>query len=396
MRRHYSTEQYAVYKQEAAEEFWGQVRWRTQRALQQMLEADSEQQMANYLGLAPYERSDEPDERVDSRNGYYERDYVTALGPIRIRVRRTRKRSFLPRGMQALQRRSPEIAEMIRQAFLRGISTRAVGRVVALLTDEPISAATVSRLTRVLNQEVEKFHGAPLVDEWAYLLLDGVWIKVRRAFGPQRVLLLVAYGVRSDGSRQLLAFSRARAESQGHWEAFLWNLSERGLAGRQLQMVISDGCPGLAAAIETIYPRARHQRCWVHKMRNLRDGVRRRDQGAVKRDAQRIYLAANVAQARRAFGRFRFHWHALYPALVRRLERELPELLAFFESPQPLWRKLRTTNAIERCFVEVRRRTRPMVLFVNVASVERIIYAIFHNFNQQWQNRTLSLFTQAA
>ena len=396
MRRHYSTEQYAVYKQEAAEEFWGQVRWRTQRALQQMLEADSEQQMANYLGLAPYERSGQPDERADSRNGYYERDYVTALGSIRIRVRRTRKRSFLPRGMQTLQRRSPEVAEMIRQAFLRGISTRAVGRVVALLTDEPVSAATVSRLTRVLNQEVEKFHDAPLADEWAYLLLDGVWIKVRRAFGPQRVLLLVAYGVRSDGSRQLLAFSRARAESQGHWEAFLWNLCERGLAGRQLQMVISDGCPGLAAAIETIYPRARHQRCWVHKMRNLRDGVRRRDQGAVKRDAQRIYLAANLAQARRAFGRFRFHWHTLYPALVRRLERELPELLAFFELPQPLWRKLRTTNAIERCFVEVRRRTRPMVLFVNVASVERIIYAIFHNFNQQWQNHTLSLFTQAA
>src|SRR5579872_3094484 len=93
---------------------------------------------------------------------------------------------------------------------------------------------------------------------------------------------------------------------------------------------------------------------------------------------------------------FRFHWRAPYPALVRRLERELPELLAFFELPQPLWRKLRTTNAIERCFVEVRRRTRPMVLFVNVASVERIIYAIFHSFNQQWQNRALSLFTQAA
>src|SRR5690348_8801625 len=181
MRRHYSTEQYAVYKQEAAEEFWGQVRWRTQHALQQM---------ADYLGLAHYERSAESAERIDSRNGCYERDYVTALGSIRIKVRRTRKRSFLPRGIRTLERRAPEVAEMIRQAFLRGISTRAVGRVVALLTDEPVSAQTVSRLTRVLDQEVEKFHRAPLVDEWAYLLLDGVWLKVRRAFGPQRVLLL--------------------------------------------------------------------------------------------------------------------------------------------------------------------------------------------------------------
>lgn len=396
MRRHYSTEQYAVYKQEAAEEFWGQIRCRTQHALQQILEADSEQQMADYLGFHWYERSPEPEERVDSRNGFYERDYVTPLGSIRIRVRRTRKRSFLPRGVKMLERRAPEVAELIRQAFLRGISTRAVGRVVALLTDEPVSAQTVSRLTRVLDQAVEKFHHAALADDWAYLLLDGVWLKVRRPFGPQRVLLLVAYGVRADGSRQLLAFRRARAESQAGWESFLWDLHERGLAGSQLRLVISDGSAGLAAAIETIYPQARHQRCWVHKMRNLRDGVRRRDQAGIKRHAQRIYLAANAAEASRAFARFRFRWQAHYPGLVRRLERDLPELLAFFDFPQPLWRKLRTTNAIERCFVEVRRRTRPMVVFVNVASVERIIYAIFHRFNQQWQNRTLSLFTQAA
>lgn len=396
MRHDYSTEQFQAFRGEVRESFWGQVRWRTQHLLQQLLEADSEQQMAEYLGLARYERSQEPDERVDSRNGCYERDYVTPLGSIRIRVRRTRKRSFLPRGIQTLQRRAPEVAEMIRQAFLRGVSTRAVGRVVALLSDEPVSAQTVSRLTRVLDQAVEKFHRAALADEWVYLLLDGVWLKVRRAFGPQRVLLLVAYGVRADGSRQLLAFTRARAESQASWEAFLWDLQERGLAGQQLQMIISDGCAGLAAAIETIYPRARHQRCWVHKMRNLRDGVRRRDQAQVKGDAQRIYLARDTAQARRAFQRFRFHWQAQYPGLVRRLERDLPELLTFFDFPQPLWRKLRTTNAIERCFVEVRRRTRPMVVFVNVASVERIIYAIFHRFNQQWQNRTFALFTQAA
>jgi putative transposase len=396
MRHDYSTEQFQAFRGEVRESFWGQVRWRTQHALQQMLEADSEQQMAEYLGLARYERSEEPEERVDSRNGYYERDYVTPWGSIRLRVRRTRKRSFLPRCVKALERRAPEVAEMIRQAFLRGVSTRAVGRVVALITDEPVSAATVSRLTRVLDQEVKHFHQAPLSDDGVYLLVDGVWLKVRRAFGPQRVLLLVAYGVRADGSRQLLAFTRARAESQASWEAFLWDLHERGLAGQQLRMVISDGCAGLAAAIETIYPRARHQRCWVHKMRNLRDGVRRRDQAAVKRDAQRIYLARHAAGARRAFQRFRFHWQAQYPALVRRLERDLPEMLTFFDFPPPLWRKLRTTNAIERCFVEVRRRTRPMVVFVNVASVERIIYAIFQRFHQQWQNRALALFTQAA
>jgi len=396
MRHDYNTEQFQAFREELRENCWGQIRWKTQHLLQQLLEADSQQQMAEYLGLAPYERAEEPQERVDSRNGFYVRDYVTPLGSIRLRIRRTRKRSFLPRGLKALERRAPEVAELIRQAFLRGISTRAVGRVVALLTDEPVSAQTVSRLTRVLDREVQKFHQAPLQDDWAYLLLDGVWLKVRRAFGPQRVLLLVAYGVRANGQRQLLAFTRARAESQAAWESFLWNLHERGLAGRHLQLVLTDSCAGLAAAIETIYPRARHQRCWVHKMRNLRDGVRRRDQAQVKQDAQRLYLARNAAEARGAFRRFRFHWQASYPALVKRLERDLPELLTFFDFPKPLWRKLRTTNAIERCFVEVRRRTRPMVLFTNVQSVERIIYAIFSRFNEQWHNHTLRLFTQAA
>jgi transposase-like protein len=116
----------------------------------------------------------------------------------------------------------------------------------------------------------------------------------------------------------------------------------------------------------------------------------------IKSEAQKIYQAANVACAKRAFERFRFHWRLRYPAMVRRLERGLPELLHFFALPRQLWRKLRTTNVIERCFVEVRRRTRPMVVFTNVTSVDRIIYAIFSRFNEDWKNHTLELFTQAA
>jgi putative transposase len=117
--------------------------------------------------------------------------------------------------MRALERRTPEVSEMTRQAFLRGISTRGVGRVVSLLTQESVSPQTVSRLTRVLDEQVEKFHHAPLSDDWCYLILDGVWLKVRRALGPQKVLLLVAYGVRSDGRRELLALVRAKSESEG-------------------------------------------------------------------------------------------------------------------------------------------------------------------------------------
>src|SRR2546426_807307 len=158
MRHDYSTEQFQAFREEARESFWGQVRWQTQHVLQQILEADSEEQMARYLGLQPYERCAEPEVREDSRNGCYERDYVTPLGAIRLRVRRTRKRSFLPRGLQTLERRAPEVAELIRQAFLRGIPTRGVGRVVALLTDEPVSRSEERRVGKECRSRWSPYH----------------------------------------------------------------------------------------------------------------------------------------------------------------------------------------------------------------------------------------------
>jgi transposase-like protein len=395
MRVKNTTQRFQLFVQDLQESFWGDFQGRTREMLKKLLESDAEQQMADYLGLKWHERA-EPAERVDYRNGFYERDYVTPLGVIRLRIPRTRQRSFLPRWIGRLERRAPEVAQLIRQAFLRGISTRQVGRVVAVLTGEAVSAQTVSRLTRVLDRAVKQFHERPLGDDWAYLVLDGVWLKVRRACGPQRVLLLVAYGVRRNGQRELLAFTRAKSEGQAGWEGLLNDLFQRGLRGKNLQLVITDGCPGLARALETVYPRVRHQRCWVHKMRNILEKAKRKDERQIKMQAQKIYLAENSAAARRAFERFRFHWRLRYPTMVRQLERDLPELLHFFSFPRHLWRRLRTTNVIERWFVEVRRRTRPMVVFTNVESVDRIIYAIFSRFNEDWKNHTLELFTQAA
>jgi transposase-like protein len=116
----------------------------------------------------------------------------------------------------------------------------------------------------------------------------------------------------------------------------------------------------------------------------------------VKLDAQKIYQAGCLAEARQAFRSFQRSWQSVYPCLVKSLEKDLPELLNFFAFPKHLWKKLRTTNAIERCFVEARRRTRPMVVFTNVQSLDRIIYAIFNRFNEEWQNHTLELLTQRA
>lgn len=131
-------------------------------------------------------------------------------------------------------------------------------------------------------------------------------------------------------------------------------------------------------------------------LRNILEKVRKGDYDAVKQDAQAIYRAESRRLAETAFRDFRRRWQRQYGPMVRQLERDLPELLSFFRFPRHLWKKLRTTNIIERCFVEVRRRTRPMVCFVNVESVDRIIYSIFQRFNLEWKNRTLKLFTQAA
>jgi putative transposase len=211
-------------------------------------------------------------------------------------------------------------------------------------------------------------------------------------------LTLVAYGVKHDGRRQLLAFLRSSGESQSAWEGFLNYLYRRGLCGKRLQLIVTDGCPGLASAIQSVYPQVKHQRCSVHKMRNILEKVRKRDYDAVKTGAQAIYCADNLRQAQQAFRRFQARWQGVYTSMVKQLEKDLLELLTFFDFPKHLWRKLRTTNVIERCFVEVRRRTRPMVCFVNVASVDRIIYAIFNGLNEnpEWKNRTLRLFTQTA
>src|ERR1051325_2928336 len=316
-----ATEQFQHFVSNLRESFWGDLNGKTREAWQKFFEADSERQRDRFAVVDAYERNAE--QRRDYRNGYYERDFVTVLGTLRLRQ-------------------------------------------------------------------------APLTDDWAYLFLDGVNLKVRRESGRKCVQMLVAYGVRQDGRRELLSFMRSQGESQGAWEGLLNDLYQRGLRGKHLQLIITDGCPGLAGAIQTIYPRVLHQRCWVHKMRNIREKGRKRDRDELKQMAQAIYLAANRKQARAAFRSFKLRWQPEYPTMVKQLEKDLPDLLAFFSFPKHLWKQLRTTNIIERCFVEVRRRTRPMVCFVNVKSVDRIIYSIFYRFNLEWKTRTLEAFTQAA
>jgi transposase-like protein len=392
-----NSEQVQHFFDELKDQFWGDANQLAKNAFKRFLDNWSERERDQFVGLGRYERY-EPggDDRADYRNGYYERDWVTVFGTVRLRIARTRGKAFLPKGLRRFQRRADEVALLIREAFLRGISTRQVGRVVALVTEEQVSPQTVSRLTRDLDELVSEFHQARLEDDYKFLYLDGVSLRMRGPDKRKRVHMLVCYGVKADGSRRLLAFMRSRGESEADWRGLLEDMYKRGLGGKNLALIVTDGCAGLAAAIQIVYPRAKHQRCWVHKMRNILQRVKKCDYDQVKRAAQAIYQADSMREAQMLFREFRMRWVNAYPAMVKQLQKDLPELLSFMNFPKGQWRQLRTTNVIERCFVEVRRRTRPMVCFVNVGSVDRIIYSIFNSFNLKWENQSLRAFTQAA
>ena len=223
------TEHFQHFLREMKESFWGDVYGQTRLAWKQFFELDSERQRDRYAVRESYQRR--RSRRQPYRNGYYERDFVTRFGTIRLRIARTRGKSFLPRGLEPFQRRAADVALLIREAFLRGISTRQTGRVVSILTGEVVSPQTVSKLTRGLDQAVRQFHQARLSDDYAYLFLDGVSLRVRRPAGRKRVHMLVAYGVRRDGTRHLLAFMRSQGESQADWEGLLEICTAR--VGRQ-------------------------------------------------------------------------------------------------------------------------------------------------------------------
>ncbi|MGB2642260.1 MAG: IS256 family transposase [Candidatus Acidiferrum sp.] len=341
-----------------------------------------------HLRLSYYEHA--PD-RLDYRNGFYFRDLVTQLGRLaRVRIPRTR-RGFRS---ELLPRRQQAVNELILQAFLRGVSTRQVGRVLAPVLGECYSAQTISRITRQLDAAVAQFHRRPLRDDYVYLFLDGVVLKMRDLTAKvRRRMVLVAYGVRLNGQREILDYRFAYGESEAAWLEFLQGLFNRGLEGKHLRLLVSDGGKGLRAALPVVFPQVPQQLCWAHKMRNIANKVGRHD-GSCVAEAAAIYRARSRNEALRAFHQWQQHWQQRRPTAVACVEANLEVLLNFFDLPESHWRKIRTTNVIERAFREVRRRTRPMSSFTNLASCDRIIYGVITHLNTSWERKPFPKFTQ--
>lgn len=365
----------------------------TRALIRELLEQTMRDHVANQTQARWHERH--PDRRQGFRNGTYRRRLLTTVGEIVLEVPRTREYpSAATVILPAYARRMPEVDAMLRQVFLRGVSTRQVGPVLEALCGQRVSATTVSALTRSLEQAARRFHDRPLADRYRYLLLDGVFLRVREAGGVRRRVVLCAYGITLTGARELIDFQLGRYESEAAWESFLHRLFTRGLSGARLELVVTDGNSGLHRALALVYPRVPRQRCWAHKLRNVTDRLPRRLLSHCRRGLRAVYAAEDRATALRAFRRWRDRWKAEAPMAVRCLEADLEELLTVYDCPAAHRIKLRTTNVIERCFREVRRRVRPMTLFANPRSCDRIIFAIFNRLNTEWLDHPLPSFTQ--
>jgi putative transposase len=330
-------------------------------------------------------------EQADRRNGTFSRHLLTEVGDIELQVPRTRNYSAVD-VLRAYARRSAHIDRMILACFLLGLSTRKVAPALLPVLGEPVSATTVSRIAKTLDQAVAGFHRRKLADRYRVLLFDGVVLSRKTGMGALRRPVLVVLGICADGRKEIIDFRMADGESADAWEAFLRDLYDRGLTGSGLEMICADGGKGLHAALPLVYPHVPLQLCWAHKTRNITDKVRHKDREAVKRDIRKIYTARNTRDAMRAAGDFKATWQGAYPQAVACLHSDLPALLPFLRFSDDKWRRMtRTTNAIERRFREVRRRTRPMGVFSDQTSIERILYAVFTYENRN--NLTGTLFT---
>jgi len=378
-----------VKEMNLGEPAWDSADWRSEgrNALKEILEGRMGSVMDDYLhDMARLDVS-------DRRNGSYSRYLLTELGGIELDIPRTRRYSAAG-VIKAYARRSQSVDMMILGCFLLGLSTRKVGEALLPVLGEPVSASTVSRIARILDDSVAAFHKRKLKNIYKALVFDGVVLSRKTGAGALKRPVLVALGITNDNKKEVIDFRLAASESGSEWEIFLTNLYKRGLTGERLEVICVDGGGGLLAALPMVYPDIPVQRCWAHKMRNITDKVRKKDRDAVKKGLQRIYGAENITKARTAARQWAGRWKNEYPKAVNCLRNDLDELLVFFRFKDRDWRKAtRTTNAIERRFREVKRRTRPMGVFSDKTSMERILFAVFNRENRQQGTFTPFLMT---
>jgi putative transposase len=360
----------------------------SRRVLERSLNVAIAEEFRSYVGARRYERIEG---RRGWRNGYRRRRLLTRLGRVDLMIPRLREENYQPRWLERYQRLERKLREGLKTMFIQGVSTAKVGAVLEVLCGERVSRSTVSKLALSLEEEVRAYQQRRLDDDFVFLYLDALSVKIRKELKADRWQLLVAYGIRGDGSRELIGFGKYPSESEKCWQTFVESLEMRGLNGSQLRLIILDGSLGLWKAVEAVYPQVETQLCWVHKLRNVANYCSDRHRPACLKEAAQIMNASSARTAANRFRVWRQKWQALVPKAVTCLERDFDKLTAVFALPPAIRKIIRSTNVIERAFREVRRRQRSMGCFPNNASCQRIIYALFAYFNSKWEMRQYHL-----
>ncbi len=356
------------------------VRRSVEETLNGLLEAEADQ----LCGAQRYERS--PD-RVDTRAGSYERRLQTKAGQVTLKVPRLRSLPFETQIIERYRRRESSVEEALMEMYLAGVSVRRVEDITEALWGTRVSPSAVSELNQKLYERIEAWRNQPITGQFAYVALDGVWLK--RSWGGEvkNVAVLVAIGVDQDGYRQVLGVSEGAKEDAASWRNFLRHLKERGLSG--VRLVTSDKCLGLVEALGEFYPEADWQRCMVHWYRNVGSVV---PQSHTK-EVMAMLKAIHAQEDRQAAEKKA----ADVVAKLRELklgkaagvvEDGVGETLSYMAYPREHWTRIRTNNPLERIMREIRRRTRVVGAFPDGNSALMLVAArLRHIAGTKWGTR---------
>jgi transposase-like protein len=340
----------------------------------QLMDAD----VAARIGAELGERTPE---RLTHRNGYRPRAWDTRVGQIELAIPKLRQGSYFPSFLEPRRRAEQALVAVVQEAYVNGVSTRKVDRLVEQLGLHHMSKDQVSRLCAGLDEQVAVFRERPLEGAYPYLWLDAKVERVRELGGVRHKALVLAYGVQESGRREVIGLDVGEAETEAFWRGFLQSLRARGLDG--VQLVVSDAHTGLATAIAKVFG-CPWQRCTVHFLRDMLGHVSRAQQPLVSGAIRQIFVAASATEAHDRLGQVADQLRPHAPKVAQLLEDAEADLLAFYGFPAEHWSKLRSTNPLERVNREIGRRTDVVGIFPNDAALLRLAGMLLLEQNDEW------------
>ncbi len=322
------------------------------------------------------------DDRENSRNGYRDRRWETRAGSIDLRIPKLRRGSYLPAFLEPRRTAEKALVAVVQEAYIQGVSTRSVDELVKAMGMTGISKSQVSRLCSEIDERVNAFLQRPIEGDWPYLWIDATYVKVRQAGRIVSVAVILAVGVNTDGTREILGLAVGPSEAETFWTDFLRSLTRRGLRG--VKLVISDAHLGLKAAIAKVF-KATWQRCRVHFMRNALAY-------AGKGQRQMVLAMINTVFAQETADGAHQQWRAVaaqlgekFPNLAKYLDEAEHDVLAFMDFPKAHRKQLASTNPLERLNAEIKRRTDVVGIFPNDPAIVRLVGALLLEQNDEWQ-----------